>query len=36
MCKCGAQTYEAHLKRCADGYPAHVYRGTIWLPPSKS
>jgi len=27
-CKCGATTYEGHLKA---KYPAHVYRGFIWI-----
>lgn len=26
-CKCGARTYEGHLKKTAKGYPAHCYRG---------
>lgn len=29
-CKCGARTYQGHQKKCASGYPAHVYRGFVW------
>lgn len=32
-CKCGARTYEGHLKKTQAGYPGHTYRGTVWLPP---
>lgn len=28
-CKCGATTYEGHLKA---KYPPHVYRGFYWAP----
>lgn len=31
-CKCGAPTYEAHLKA---EYPPHVYRGAVWVPPKE-
>lgn len=24
-CKCGARSYEAHIKKWAEGYPAHTY-----------
>jgi hypothetical protein len=26
-CKCGARTYEGHLKKGHEGYPGHTYRG---------
>lgn len=34
-CKCGAGTREEHLKKTADGYPGHVYRGFVWSPSGK-
>lgn len=30
-CKCGARSYGQHLAATARGYPAHVYRGSIWI-----
>lgn len=32
-CKCGARTYEGHLRRFRDGKTAaHTYRGHVWSP----
>lgn len=32
-CKCGARTYEGHLKKVEQGQASpHVYRGHVWLP----
>jgi hypothetical protein len=28
-CKCGARSYEVHVKRTADGYPGHTYKGPL-------
>ncbi|ATM24546.1 hypothetical protein SMD44_p10047 (plasmid) [Streptomyces alboflavus] len=34
-CKCTAQTYAAHLRKTAAGYPAHAYRGAVWNPETE-
>jgi hypothetical protein len=31
-CKCGSRSYNGHLKKVEEGYPAHVYTGHYWAP----
>jgi hypothetical protein len=31
-CKCGARSFEGHLKKAEEGYPGHVYKGHYWAP----
>lgn len=31
-CKCGARSFEGHLKKTEEGYPGHVYKGHYWAP----
>jgi hypothetical protein len=31
-CKCGARTFDGHLKKVEGGYPGHVYTGFYWAP----